>query len=179
MPARQALVAELVGTDNLMNAIALNSAGMNFTRIIAPTVAGILVAAIGLAGTYFVYSGSYVFVVLFLIMLPAVNAGFESWRRERGSMWGDGLEGLRYLRSNRLVMSLMILATVPAIFAMPYMMLLPVYAKDILHVGPQGLGIMMSASGVGALLGAQAGSAHSSVRSSSPQWAISRPKARS
>jgi len=154
MPARQALVAELVGTDNLMNAIALNSAGMNFTRIIAPTVAGILVAAIGLAGTYFVYSGSYVFVVLFLIMLPAVNAGFESWRRERGSMWGDGLEGLRYLRSNRLVMSLMILATVPAIFAMPYMMLLPVYAKDILHVGPQGLGIMMSASGVGALLGA-------------------------
>lgn len=151
MPARQAMVAELVGPERLMNAIALNSAGMNLTRIVAPTVAGILVAAIGLAGTYFTYASSYIIVVLFLLMLPATNAGAGRWRR--GTAWSEALEGLRYLRTNRLVLSLMVLATVPAVFAMPYMMLLPVYARDIHQVGSAGYGIMSSATGIGALLG--------------------------
>jgi MFS family permease len=151
MPARQAMVAELVGPERLMNAIALNSAGMNLTRIVAPTVAGVLVAAIGLAGTYFTYAASYIIVVIFLLMLPATNAGYERW--QRSTPWAEAIEGLRYLRQNRLVLSLMVLATVPAIFAMPYMMLLPVYARDIHQVGSTGYGIMSSATGIGALLG--------------------------
>ena len=149
MPARQALISELVGPRYLMNAIALSSAGMNLTRIAAPTVAGLLIAGIGMGNTYFVYAASYVVVVSFLWMLPK---GVQ-FNGPRQSPFRDAIEGVQYLRNNKIILSLMVLATVPAIFAMPYMMMLPVYARDILEIGPQGMGIMMGATGIGALAG--------------------------
>jgi predicted MFS family arabinose efflux permease len=149
MPAIQALISELVGPRYLMNAIALSSAGMNLTRIAAPTLAGVLIAAIGMGNTYFVYAATYVVVVMFLWMLPR---GVE-FNGQRQSPLRDAIEGVQYLRDNKIILVLMILATVPAIFAMPYMMMLPVYARDILAIGPEGMGIMMGATGIGALIG--------------------------
>ena len=154
MPARQAMIAALVGPEKLMNAVSLNSAGMNLTRIIAPTVAGILVAAVGLTAAYFVHASSFLIAIMLLLMLPVTVGRIQRW--QRNSALGDAVEGLKYVLGNRLVLSLMLLATVPAIFAMPYQMLLPVYARDILKVGPTGLGMMMSVTGAGALLGALA-----------------------
>jgi len=149
MPARQALISELVGPRYLMNAIALNSAGMNLTRIAAPVAAGLLIAGVGMANTYFVYAATYVIVVAFLFMLP----NGVQLDGPRQSPIRDALDGIMYLRDNKIILSLMVLATVPAIFAMPYQMMLPVYAKDILKIGPQGMGLMMGATGIGALVG--------------------------
>ena len=150
-PGRQAIVTELVPEDQLMNAVALNTAGMNLTRIIAPTVAGLLVVSIGLAGTYFVYALQYIIAIAFLLMLPAALA----FRARMRSPVEDAREGLSYLRDNKIILVLMLLAVAPVIFTMPYMVLLPVVA-DNMGVGVQGMGLMMTASGAGALLGSLA-----------------------
>jgi MFS family permease len=149
MPGRQALIAELVPPHQLMNAIALNSAGMNLTRIIAPTATGLLVAGVGMAGTYFVYSFQYVIVIAFLLLLPATLA----YRERLGTVAEDFTEAIDYVRGHPIVLSLLVLATAPAIFAMPYQMLLPVFIKDVLRLGPEALGALMGAIGVGALAG--------------------------
>ena len=148
-PGRQSMIPELVPPEQLMNAIALNSAGMNFTRIIAPTIAGILVGVIGLAGTYYVYASQYVLTVGLLLLLPASVA----FRSNMGSMQEDAVEGMRYVLGNKVVMGLLLLGAVPIIFAWPYQTLLPVFVKDVLHAGPETLGLMMGAVGVGAVIG--------------------------
>lgn len=150
MPGRQALIAELVDGKDLMNAIALNSVGMNLTRILSPALAGALLAVIGIAGVYYLVVVSYICVVATLLMIPT---GRKAVQKRSFTITGDLKEGLLAVRDTPNVFALMMIAFVPVIIAMPYQMLMPVFAADVLDVGPGGLGMLMSATGAGALLG--------------------------
>ena len=156
-PSSQAIIPELVGREQLMNAISLNSAAMNLTRVAAPTLAGVLVVVIGgadifkgVSGVYFIIVGCYALAVALLSM---IRGSKKPEPRPTSSVWKDLVEGLRYVRGSPTILALLLLAFVPILFAMPYMVLLPVFALDILDIGPEGLGWLMTASGVGALIG--------------------------
>ena len=149
MPSRQAIISEIVKPEQLMNAIALNSTGMNMNRLMAPAAAGFLIAFFGIEAVYYVMAGLYLVAVFFVTLMPLTGVM---------SLGGGGAlanirDGLRYVRSNTLILSLLIITLLTVVLSMPYMFLLPVFTKDILHVGPRGLGILMSVTGVGALIG--------------------------
>ncbi len=150
-PARQAVVAELVGKKHLLNAIALNSVSFNSSRIIGPALAGIMVASIGMAGCFYVNGISFLAVLaaLFLIRLNQIA------RPDLGSSKLEDLrDGLRLIKNNRLILTLIAMIGVSSLFGISYAILMPIFANDILHVGVKGLGLLMSSAGVGALIAA-------------------------
>lgn len=154
MPARQAFLPELVGQKDLMNAIALNNAGMNFTRIFGPALAGTLIGlpAIGLEKVFFFMSVCYLLPVF---MLTRIQPKFGSAQRKaRGPVLKELGSGLRYIRQHEVLGMLIVLGFVPIILGFSYQTLLPVFQKQVLHVGPKSLGLMSSAAGIGALVGA-------------------------
>lgn len=162
MPARQSFVAEIISRERLMNAIALNNAGMNMSRVVGPALAGFLIGIpwIGIGGVYVLMVVMYVFVVLSLFRV-----------RDRGARPNDGktsglrslLDGLGYIRGNPVLMALLLLAFAPVMLGMPYQALMPVFAEDVFNVGPSGLGLLMTVNGIGALLGSLVIASMSSV----------------
>ena len=150
MPGRQALVATLVPRARLMNAMALSTAAMNASRIIAPTIAGVLVSPIGIGGAYIVSTIFYAVSMIATYRLPPMPA-----KREREfTFFEDFVGGFSYIRRTPTLVALLLFATMPMIFAMPYMTLLPVFANRVFNVGSSGFGVMQAASGVGGLAGA-------------------------
>ena len=149
-PSRQSFVIEMVGREDLTNAIALNSAMFNSARIIGPSVAGILLAAVGSAGAFFVNGASFVAVIIGLLFMqvnhvvPKVHASVVQGLKE----------GLAFIKQNRMVTGLLALTAVVSIFSIPYAVLMPIFARDILKVGARGYGYLMSSVGAGALIGA-------------------------
>jgi len=150
LPARQAIVPELVGEKRLMNAIALNSSGMNVTKIVGPALAGILVGLIGISGVYVLITVCYAGTVG--AMLKVSPTGVTARTKETG-MISDIAYGFRYVRHNSLVLMLLALEFVVNFLGWPYMILMPVFARDVFELGPSGLGVLMSATGIGALFG--------------------------
>jgi MFS family permease len=150
IPTRQSFFAELVGKRDLTNAIALNSTAFNLTRVVGPALAGILIGTVGIEACFYLNSISYVAVIagLLAIRRPRVE-------RPRGeeSILENLREGFAFIFGNRLPRVLVILIATASIFAFPYAMLLPVFARDILQVGASGLGWMLSVTGAGALAG--------------------------
>jgi MFS family permease len=151
MPARQSYVPDLVGETNLLNALALNAGMMNMTRIGGPALAGVLIGMIGIGPIYYIKFIAYGLFVVILLLIPVTGKSVMSGSR---SILGDALDGLRYLRRDRTVLELLIVAIVPVVLAMPYVNFLPVFSKDVFDVGTTGLGIMGSAVGGGAVVGA-------------------------
>jgi MFS family permease len=156
-PARQAFVVDLVGKEDLSNAIALNSGIFHSARVLGPAVAGVLVAASGVAGAFFVNGVSFLAVLfgLFLMdvtLIRRAGAGHESAK--------DLLGGVRYLREERLPRAVVVLISLSALLAMPYHVLIPIYAREILGRGAEGYGVLMSAAGVGAVLGSLYSASH-------------------
>jgi len=151
MPARQSYVPDLVGDKNLMNAFALNAGVMNVTRIGGPALAGILIAAIGIAPLYYAKFIGYSTFAVFLLMIPVLG---KSKVKTSRSVLGDALAGLRYLRRDRTVLELLLIGVFPVILAMPYVNFLPVFQEEVFHVGSAELGLMMSVVGIGAVVGA-------------------------
>jgi MFS family permease len=151
IPARQAFLMDMVGRGDLMNAIALNSSMFNGARIIGPAVAGILVASIGEGWCFAANSISYIAVIAGLLMMrldhPAKLAG-------EGSPLENILEGFRFARNTGPIRAILLLLGLISFVGVPYAVLMPVFADQILHGGAKGLGILMGATGVGALLGA-------------------------
>ncbi len=163
-PVRQALIPDVVPRAELMNAVALNSAAFNFTKIIGPSVGGVLIALVGLAGNFYIQSATYLFV-LWMIYRMRVP---EQVRDAAGSSVLSNLrEGIRHVWSDPVIFAVMTTAMVPRLFAMPYQALLPIFQKDVLQVGPEGLGLMMAAPGLGAML-AMLSVAHFANRVSRP-----------
>lgn len=152
MPARQSLVPELVGKQHLMNAIALNNAGMNFTRIFGPSLAGLIIASdlIGLTGVYYLNACLYIVYIAFISRLPISGA---AGRRVKGSMAAEFTDGMRYIRRQPMLPTLLTLGFLPIIFGMPYQTMLPVISKTVYDAGSRGLGFMGTAAGIGALAG--------------------------
>jgi MFS family permease len=150
MPARQSFIVQLVERrEDLANAIALNSSMFNSARLIGPSIAGVCIAAFG-EGVCFLLNGlSYLGVIaaLLAIRLPA---GAAAPRRSRG----DFREGLGYAFGFPPIRYLILMLAVGSLLGMPYAVLMPAYARDILHGGPRTLGFLMAAAGVGALTGA-------------------------
>jgi predicted MFS family arabinose efflux permease len=153
MPSRQAFVAQLISRERLLNAVALNNAGMNFARVVGPTIAGALIGVkgIGPGGVYLVMVAMYIYVIVSLIRIP--HAGHPGGGSNRPSPLSALADGLGYVRRNAVVFTLLLLAFVPVILGMPYQQLMPVFAEDVFHVGPSGLGLLLTLNGVGALLG--------------------------
>ena len=150
MPSRQAFVAQLISRERLMNAIALNNAGMNFSRVIGPSIAGLFIAVIGPGEVYVAMALMYAFVVYSLTRIPQSGAPVGTNRPPPLRSLADGLG---YVRSNGVVFTLLLLAFAPVLLGMPYQQLMPVFADDVFNVGASGLGLLLSVNGIGALIG--------------------------
>jgi len=150
-PSRQAVVVELVGKNHLFNAIALNSVAFNASRIIGPALAGILVATIGMSGCFYVNAFSFLAV---LIALWSIKPDHRKQSYSSGSAFKDIKEGLVFVKNNRLILALISMVAMVSLFGIAYIILMPVFAQDILGVGIKGLGFLMSSAGFGALIGA-------------------------
>jgi MFS family permease len=150
MPARQAIIAELVGEKQLINGITLNSVGTTAGRILGPSLAGVLAGFIGMAWTYLLTTILFAFVVysMFFVRLPAASKASIHTHPLK-----DFAEGMRYTSKNTLILILVLLSAIVIFLGMPYNSLLPVFAKDIFSMGPTGLGIMTSSTAIGALAG--------------------------
>lgn len=151
IPARQAFVVEMVEREDLMNAIALNSSMVNGARVVGPAIAGVVVAAVGEGWCFLLNALSYVAVIgaLLLMRLP-----HRPPPAPRTSAWASIVEGFVFSWRTAPVRALLLLLGLVSLMGMPYSVLMPIFADRILHGGPDAYGLLMSASGVGALAGA-------------------------
>jgi MFS family permease len=151
IPARQAFLIEMVGRDDLLNAIALNSSMFNSARIIGPAIAGIVVATVGEGWCFFANGISYIAVIAGLLMMRLTR---RTELQKHGSPLENMIEGFRFARHTAPVQALLLLTGFVSLAAMPYTVLMPIFAGRILHGGARQLGLLMMMTGVGALLGA-------------------------
>ncbi len=151
MPARQAFMVEMTSTEHLMNAVSLNSSIVNGARVVGPAVAGLLMAYVGITWCFILNGVSFIAVIVGLMMmrLPVFIAPAKPHSTGRHI-----LEGFHYVAGHRRVRILLLLFAVVGVFGWSYAVLLPAYATDILHVGETGYGVLLSANGFGALMGA-------------------------
>ena len=149
MPSRQAIIPQIVSEDQLMNAISLNTMGMNTLSLFAPALAGFMVQFIDYQAVYFVMSAMYLSSVVFFALLPKTGTTVS-----RGISAIAGIkEGLNYVRRDRVILYVLLLSFIIVLFSMPYNSMLPVFVDaQHLNVGPEGMGVLMSVSGVGALI---------------------------
>jgi MFS family permease len=167
MPARQSLAPQLVGRHHIANAVALNSISFNTSRVLGPSVAGVLVwiAALGtLPGTgddSLLRNLALCFEVQAMLMIVAVactiaisSAGSARNGQPRGSLWANLVDGLIYVRRTASVRAVFITAAVPILVGYVYAQFMPVFARDVLDVGPSGMGALMAAIGLGSMVGA-------------------------
>ena len=151
IPGRQAFLVDMVGKEDLMNAIALNSSMFNGARIIGPAIAGILVAKIGEGWCFFGNGVSYIAVIIGLLMMRVQRPARSA---PAASPWAHTIEGFRFVFHAAPMRAILLLLGLVSLVAMPYTILMPIFADQILHGGARGLGILMGATGIGALLGA-------------------------
>jgi MFS family permease len=152
MPARQAFLTEMVtAREDLPNAIALNSSLVNGARLVGPAVAGVLVAAVGEGWCFAVDAASYLAVVASLLAMTVTPRVRD---RPPARVLTELVEGFRYVRSFGPIRSILLLLALVSLTGMPYTVLMPVFASEILHGGPHTLGTLMGAAGMGALAGA-------------------------
>jgi MFS family permease len=150
IPGRQSFLVDMVGKEDLMNAIALNSSMFNGARVIGPAIAGILVAKIGEGWCFFANAVSYIAVIVGLLMMRVQSPA----RASMASPFEHMMEGFRFVNRTAPIRALLLLLGLVSLVGMPYVVLMPIFADQILHGGARGLGILMGATGVGALLGA-------------------------
>jgi MFS family permease len=155
VPARQALVTDLVGPARLRGAVGLNTSANNACRIVGPALAGLLLSLpeVGVSGTFVAVAGMYVVGIgaVALIRVPPISS-----EGHRSTAYAQLVEGLAYIRSSPVLLALLGLAVVPPVFGLPYQMLLPLFSEVVFGVGASGLGILTAAAGVGALAGSLA-----------------------
>jgi MFS family permease len=151
IPTRQSFLVEMVGKEDLMNAIALNSSMFNATRVFGPAVAGILIGSAGIVWCFLLNGVSYLAVIASLI---AMRLTPHVARPTQSSAWQGFREVVTYLRSDRRVSTLVVLTGLFSVFGFPYLVMMPVFARDVLHTRAAGYGALTAAVGVGALLGA-------------------------
>lgn len=156
-PAWQTFVTDLVQDGELKQGIALNSMQFNLSRVIGPAIGGLSIGIFGIAGSYYLNGLSYVGVILPLVLMrPAQKRRQVQAREEPGAqgMKDNLVQGLIYLKARPVLLVLLGLQLMIAFCVMPYTTLLPLFAANIFHSGPTGLGVMNAVAGVGALLGA-------------------------
>jgi MFS family permease len=163
MPARQSMIPEIVGNDRLMNAVALSSAGTNIMRLAAPPVGGLLLTIIGPGWVYTAMATLYLAGAASLLPVRSraeAIAEREARRATRGpssrslsGAFGEMVEGCRYMKRDRVIFIILAVSFMIVLLAQPYQMMLPGFAKDVLGASPSELGLLMSFTGLGALIG--------------------------
>jgi MFS family permease len=151
IPARQTFLMDMVGRSDLMNAIALNSSMFNGARVLGPAVAGILVASIGEGWCFFANAVSYIAVIVGLLLMKVVPPPREE---TTATPLERIMEGFRFVYHTTPIFALLLLIGLISLVAMPYTVLMPIFADKILHGNARTLGALMGATGVGAFLGA-------------------------
>ncbi|MCL6545068.1 MAG: MFS transporter [Bryobacteraceae bacterium] len=160
-PARQSLFIELVGAQDLLNAIALNSSMFNTARMLGPAVAGVVVASAGEGWCFLANAVSYLAVIAGLLMMRLAPSAAPA---AQGRMAAELLEGFRFAWHAQTIRTLLLMLGISSLLGSPYVVLLPVFARDVLGGGPRTLGLLMGAVGLGALVGALSVAAKTGVR---------------
>ena len=150
-PARQVMIYDVVGAEDLPNAVAVNSLGSNTMRIVGPSMAGALIGTVGIQAAFIVQAAAYAFSVFATsrIKTRGVPVG-----RGTTTVLASMLDGVSYARSHPDVLLLVVMAGLPSLLVYPYVQFIPVFAKDVLHTGSLGFGFLASAVGYGSIVGA-------------------------
>ncbi len=159
MPTRQAFVIEMVGRSDIANAVALNSAAFNASRIVGPALAGLLIAYVDLPTAFFLNGLSYLAAIGALLAIDASalhGAPRRQIERTVGAVGRQLAEGLRYVRRTPAVLLPLSVLGLVSTAGMNFQVLIPVMARDVLHVGAQGFGFLLAAAGIGSLSAALA-----------------------
>lgn len=149
-PAYQTIMLDLVGKENLMNAIAMNSIQFNLSRVIGPAIAGVIVVIFGVAACFFINALSFgaVLLALFMVQIPAITT-----TTQKHTVTSEIRETFSFLWSNKPMLGLIASSAAFSIFVFPYLSLLSVFAKDVYRSGADSYGLLMGAVGVGAVIG--------------------------
>jgi len=149
MPSRQSIIREIVSGEELMNAVSLNTMGMNALQLFAPALTGFLIAALDFQSVYYVMTASYLVSVVFIAFMPPTG----TITIRGNNTLSDIKEGFKYLRHEPTILLILGFSLFVVILSMPYFLLMPIFADDILKVGEIGMGWLMSVSGIGAIIG--------------------------
>jgi MFS family permease len=156
-PSYQAMTFDLVGRQDVANAVALNSSQFQLSRVMGPVLAGLGFKYFGLAGCFFVNGLSFIAVVVSLKMVrfePTHNSVPPHSVKDRKALWDDLLAGVRYVRNRPRVFSLIMISGITSLFGAPYLTLVPIFARNLFFLGESGLALMMGTAGAGAFFGA-------------------------
>jgi MFS family permease len=149
MPSRQAIIPQIVSQDKLMNAISLNTMGMNTIQLFGPALAGFMVETFDFQAVYFVMTAMYLSSVVFFLLLPKTGTS----NIHRTPILSGIKDGLKYVLHDRVILYVLLMSFVIVLLSTPYNSMLPVFVDDKhLNVGPEGMGLLLSVSGIGALL---------------------------
>jgi MFS family permease len=148
IPSRQAIIPEIVDDDDIMNAVSLDSTGMNILRLVSPALAGFLIDFFSYGSVYYAMTGMYLFGTICIMFMPLTG----KLTRAANNVMQDIKEGFLYIRRESTILLLLIFTLFVVVLSMPYMTLLPVFAEDVLDVGASGMGVLVSVSGVGAMI---------------------------
>jgi MFS family permease len=148
-PSYQAAVRDLVTDEDTLNAIALNSIQFNTSRVLGPSLAGFVIAGFNIEACFYLNALSYV-PLLYVIARTKFP---ERDERPESTMRAELLEGLHYVWANRPILMLIAMVAIVSMFGLPYLVMMPEFARNVLKVGPKGLGYLVAAAGLGALLG--------------------------
>jgi MFS family permease len=149
MPALQAIIPEIVKRDQLMNAIAMNTMGMNILNLTAPVIAGFVIDAYDFKAVYFTMSVLYIIAAFFILLLPARSQIINSGR----NILADIQQGFQYIRKDSMILFVLGFTLIVVVLSMPYQQLMPIFVDDILKVGAKGMGTLMGSAGLGAFIG--------------------------
>jgi len=152
MPARQAIISELVGTEHIMNALSLRSVGYNIIHMVAPAVAGVLIDRFDFAVVYYIMAFFSFIGLVFTLFLPKLSS-LPAKEGKRPNPLEQLKDGFKYVRGETHILFILVFTMTTAILIMPYSRLMPVYVDDILKVGATGMGTLLSVSAVGAIVG--------------------------
>ena len=147
MPSRQSIIPELIPRERIMNAISLNTMGMSFFQLVGPAIAGYIIAGFGYDTIFYVMAGLNAAAIIFTSFLPKTTPS-----KTHQNVLTDIGEGFRYIVNHKVILLILIFFIASVLLAMPFQMLMPIFAKDVLKVGVAGQGTLMSASGLGAII---------------------------
>jgi len=160
-PSYQAITIDLVGREDLSNAIALNSTQFQLSRVVGPALAGLGFKFFGLAGCFFANGLSYIAILISLSMMrleansgAAAAVAAQQTGGQRRSLWRDLVNGFRYVWGRQRVFMLLLISAVMSLFGAPYMTLMPLFTRNVLGLGETGFSLMMGAAGAGSFLAA-------------------------
>jgi MFS family permease len=150
-PSRLTFVSDIVGKEDLTNAVALNASAYNSARIIGPALAGFLIAEVGEAGCFIINALTYLVLILALVFMRVPTVTLVKSKMDLAGSW---LGGILYSWKSQHIREILIVVATASFFLFHYLTLMPIFARDILQVGPTGLGSLMAATGAGAIIGA-------------------------